>query len=142
MAALKQTPQAKIIDEEIGAYRALEAQQNAILQSRNGLISQLNENAMVKEELDKLDDETPVFKLIGPALMRQDVEEAKQNVDKRIEFIQSEISKSEAKIEKNKKQMEVHGEKVMKMQGEMQMKAKQAADEVIARQSQLEDPDE
>ena len=50
-------------------------------------------------------------------------------------------TKSEAKIEQNKQQMQKHGEKVMRLQSDMQAKAKQAADEVIAQQAQLEEPD-
>jgi prefoldin beta subunit len=91
MTAIQQSAEAKTIEEEMGAYRQIEAQQNGVLQSRNGLIAQLNENKMVKEELDKLEDEAPVYKLIGPVLMSQDLEEARQNVDKRIEFIHGEM---------------------------------------------------
>jgi prefoldin beta subunit len=45
----------------------------------------------VKEELERLDDDAPVFKLVGPVLMRQELDEAKQNVQKRIEFIKGEM---------------------------------------------------
>ena len=41
----------------------------------------------VKEELDLADESTKVFKLIGPALVTQDLSEAKGNVQKRIEYI-------------------------------------------------------
>ena len=41
----------------------------------------------VKEELDLADESTKVFKLIGPALVNQDLSEAKSNVEKRIEYI-------------------------------------------------------
>ena len=41
----------------------------------------------VKEELDLANDSTKVFKLIGPALVTQDLSEAKGNVQKRIEYI-------------------------------------------------------
>ena len=41
----------------------------------------------MKEELDLAGDETKVFKLIGPALVNQDLSEAKGNVEKRIEYI-------------------------------------------------------
>lgn len=37
----------------------------------------------------KADD--AVYKLVGPALLKQEQEEAKANVDKRIEYIQSEM---------------------------------------------------
>jgi prefoldin beta subunit len=32
-----------------------------------------------------------VFKLVGPVLLKQDVDEAKANVDKRLEFINNEL---------------------------------------------------
>jgi len=38
-----------------------------------------------------LGDDAPVFKLVGPVLMSQDLDEAKQNVTKRIEFIRGEM---------------------------------------------------
>ena len=41
----------------------------------------------VKEELDLAGEDTRVFKLIGPALVNQDLAEAKGNVEKRIEYI-------------------------------------------------------
>lgn len=34
-----------------------------------------------------------VFKLVGPALVRQDLEEARQNVDKRIGYINGELKR-------------------------------------------------
>lgn len=43
------------------------------------------------QELDLLEDDAPVFKLIGPVLMKQDLEEAKQNVAKRLELIEREM---------------------------------------------------
>ena len=43
------------------------------------------------QELDLLEDEASVFKLIGPVLMKQDLEEAKQNVAKRLELIEREM---------------------------------------------------
>ena len=46
--------------------------------ARQQLDSQLNENKMVKEVMDTLGDADNVFKLVGPALIKQDVSEAKQ----------------------------------------------------------------
>ncbi len=53
-------------------------------------MAQLNENQIVKNEFDLLDDETPIFKLIGPVLVKQESFEAKGNVEKRIEFLKKE----------------------------------------------------
>ena len=44
----------------------------------------------VAQELEKLDEDANVYKLIGPVLIKQDLVEAKSNVGKRLEFIQNE----------------------------------------------------
>lgn len=58
---------------------------------RQQLDGQLNENTSVKNELDMLKDDNEVYKLIGPVLIKQDREEAKQNVAKRMEYIVGEL---------------------------------------------------
>lgn len=42
------------------------------------------------QELSLLEGDARVFKLIGPVLVPQDLEEARANVDKRMEYIASE----------------------------------------------------
>lgn len=61
------------------------------LAQRQQLDGQLNENTAVKQELDLLKSGNDVFKLIGPVLVKQDLEEAKQNVIKRMEYIAAEL---------------------------------------------------
>ena len=61
-----------------------------IINTRQQLDSQLTENNGVKDELNFLESDANVFKMIGPVLVKQDLEEAKQNVSKRIEYISSE----------------------------------------------------
>ena len=46
---------------------------------------------MVKAEFDLLKDEDNVFKLYGRALIKTSVEDAKDNVEKRIEYINLEM---------------------------------------------------
>lgn len=58
---------------------------------RQKLDAQLNENTCVKNELDMIKGDSDVFKLIGPVLIKQDLEEAKQNVAKRMEYILAEM---------------------------------------------------
>lgn len=38
-----------------------------------------------------MDEEAKIYKLVGPVLLKQDRAEAVMNVDKRLEFIQSEM---------------------------------------------------
>lgn len=61
------------------------------VEARQQLDSQLRENQQVAKEFGKLTANNQVYKLIGPVLVKQDQVEAKSNVDKRIEFIKSEM---------------------------------------------------
>jgi hypothetical protein len=45
-----------------------------------------------------MDDDAKVFKLVGPVLMAVDFAESKQNVGKRLEFIEAEIKKIDNQI--------------------------------------------
>ena len=46
---------------------------------------------VIWQELGELSPNNEVFKLIGPVLVKQDQDEARANVDKRLEFIRSEL---------------------------------------------------
>ncbi len=61
------------------------------LEARQQLETQLQENKIVLEEFEKLDDDAKVYKQTGPVLLPQDLDEAKVNVEKRIEFITKEM---------------------------------------------------
>ncbi|KAM3399241.1 prefoldin subunit 6 [Capsicum galapagoense] len=52
---------------------------------------QLGENELVLKELDLLNEDANVYKLIGLVLVKQDMAEAKANVKKRIEYISTEL---------------------------------------------------
>lgn len=45
--------------------------------------------------MNALDEEATVYKLIGPALIKQDPVEAKSNVETRLELINTELSRLE-----------------------------------------------
>ena len=74
----------------------------------------------VKDEMDKLDSEAKVFKLIGPALVRQDAAEAKQNVEKRIGYISGEIKRQEELVADMDKKQDEEREKLQTLQTQMQ----------------------
>ena len=67
---------------------------------------QFQESSIVKDEFSKLDDESKIYKLIGPVLVPQEKEEADTNVAKRLEFITSQKSQAETKIEKLRERMQ------------------------------------
>jgi prefoldin beta subunit len=80
-------------------------QQNASAQQT--LMQQQHENDMVLAELERLEaggdgedgNGDIVFKLMGPALVRQDQEEAVATVRKRLDFIRGELGRLEAKAQ-------------------------------------------
>jgi hypothetical protein len=57
------------------------------------LAQQENENELVLSELKLLGDDSSVYKLVGPALIKQDLDEARSNVEKRLQFIGDEMYK-------------------------------------------------
>ena len=46
---------------------------------------------VILQELELLDDDANVYKLIGPVLVKQDLAEAKANVNKRLDYITAEL---------------------------------------------------
>ena len=54
------------------------------------MLSQFSENENVLQELNYLNDENSVFKSIGPVMIKQDLNEAKEIVKNRLEYIASE----------------------------------------------------
>ena len=64
---------------------------NALIPKRATLMAQVSENEMVKKEFDLLEDESKIYKLNGPFLVKQDVVEAKSTVTSRLKHFQSEL---------------------------------------------------
>nr|XP_002128134.1 prefoldin subunit 6-like [Ciona intestinalis] len=91
-----------------------EIQKSAELQKK--LDSQLNQNTVVKDELEFLEPESNVYKLTGPVLVKQDLGEAKGTVSKRIEYISAEIKRQETLVADLEKQLNKHKESVSKIQ--------------------------
>lgn len=116
------------MQEVTDEFKKLQKDINKADSKRSQLDSQLNENTLVKTEMDLLSDTDTVYKLIGPALIRQDPEEAKSSVDKRIEYITGEMKRQESTIERLKGEAKTKEEKLNElMQQYQQMMVKMAA---------------
>eukprot|EP00894_Picocystis_sp_ML_P002290 jgi/Pico_ML_1/52807/g3461.t1 len=83
------------LEEKIGAFRGVQKEAQSCFERRQKYSQQLNESEMVLKELELLDDEANVYKLVGPALIKQDLVEAKSNVSKRVEYIKNEMNRIE-----------------------------------------------
>nr|CAD7198285.1 unnamed protein product [Timema douglasi] len=90
------------------------------LTQRQQLDGQLNENTAVKQELDLLKSGGEVYKLIGPVLVKQDLEEAKQNVTKRMDYIRSELKRTDDLLSGLDKKQDAHREAISKLQQQYQ----------------------
>nr|XP_033341651.1 prefoldin subunit 6 [Megalopta genalis] len=103
-----------LFKSEVDKYKQVQKDYHKALSQRQQLDGQLNENIAVKKELDLLKTDNDVFKLIGPVLIKQDLEEAKQNVSKRMEYISSELKRVEELIVTLDKKQDTHREALEK----------------------------
>merc|ERR1712242_591339 len=106
----------KQFQDSATSLQTVQREYSKMLSDRQTLDSQLNENRQVKEELDLADDSTKVFKLIGPALVSQDVSEAKGNVQKRIEYISGEMKRKDDQLASMDKKQDEAREKMQEIQ--------------------------
>ncbi|CAG8653016.1 16144_t:CDS:2 [Funneliformis caledonium] len=72
-------------------YQRLQKELSDAIEARQRLDSQLQENEVVQKEFKLLKDDANIFKLIGPVLVKQDKSEATTNVNKRLDYIRSEM---------------------------------------------------
>eukprot|EP01121_Diplochlamys_sp_Union-15-3_P018647 TRINITY_DN6841_c0_g1_i1.p1 TRINITY_DN6841_c0_g1~~TRINITY_DN6841_c0_g1_i1.p1 ORF type:complete len:126 (+),score=31.50 TRINITY_DN6841_c0_g1_i1:74-451(+) len=82
-----------VLQDEAKIYSSLQEELQKLQTSKQKLMSQLSENEQVKKEMDLLPSDAIVYKLIGPTLLKQETDSAKQNVFKRIDFITAEIKR-------------------------------------------------
>lgn len=118
------------IDDEIANFRDVQEQ---LQRTRNDLqlvMQQLTENEMVKQELALLDSSTNVYKMVGPVLIKNSLEDANETVSKRLEFINGEKKRLEAKNTELEQRGTEIAAKVQQMQASLQQKTAAAVSEI------------
>merc|ERR1719331_1320764 len=88
--------------------------------SRMSLVAQQQETQLVKEEFENLEDGAVVYKLVGPVMVKQNVDDAKGNVEKRLEYIVGELDRSNKLIESQEKELQEKQQHLIKMQQAIQ----------------------
>ncbi|EMR11819.1 hypothetical protein PNEG_00244 [Pneumocystis murina B123] len=83
------------------------------------LNSQLQENKLVQKEFSILENEAVIYKLTGPVLVKQEKSEAILNVEKRLEYIETEIKRLETQIKKHNKTLEEQKLDITKLQNQL-----------------------
>ena len=85
---------ANAVDAEIASYRSMQEEIQNLRSDQQKLMQQQSENEMVKQELELLDStesSAQVYKLVGPVLMKNELSDAKQTVEQRLELITGEM---------------------------------------------------
>ncbi len=86
---------ANAVDAEIASFRTLQEELQKLRSDQQLLMQQQSENEMVKQELDFIDENdsgnSQVYKLVGPVLMKNELSDAKQTVEQRLELITGEL---------------------------------------------------
>ncbi|KAL9178385.1 hypothetical protein ACHAXT_000032 [Thalassiosira profunda] len=124
---------ASAVDEKVREFRELQEEINGLRSDLGTLMAQRNENEMVKQELDVCDKEASaggdvtVYKQVGPVLMKNDLDEARETIEKRLEFITGEIKKTEGIVAKKDEQQEKLAMTIQEMQSALQKAAVEAA---------------
>ncbi|CAM4613524.1 hypothetical protein PO909_006808 [Leuciscus waleckii] len=116
----------KKLQSELEKYQQLQKDVSKSMSARQKLEAQLTENNIVKEELALLDCQNTVYKLIGPVLVKQDLDEAKATVGKRLEYINGEIQRYETLLKEMEKKSDQHREVLSSLQQEYQRAQGQA----------------
>ena len=84
----------KKIDESAQEIRKIEQEYQKVVQGKRQMTEKKNENEMVMQEFNLItEDDSTVYKLVGPILAKQDLDEAKTNVKTRLDYIQKEIDR-------------------------------------------------
>lgn len=110
----------KQFQQELDAYKQCQKEVNQLTGMRQQLDGQLNENAIVKEELSLLKPSGEVYKMVGPILLRQDHTEAKENIDKRMSYIKKELQRIDDRIHSLESKQDEHRDKLTKLQQQFQ----------------------
>lgn len=97
------------LQHQLGQYQQIRQQYQEIALQRRRLESQLSEAKVASEELDKLQDEDVVYKGVGNLLVKVAKDEAKSDLEEKIETLELRIKvhqRQETKIVNRMKEME------------------------------------
>ncbi|CAL5346308.1 unnamed protein product [Camellia sinensis] len=89
-------------------------------QVRKKYTIQLGENELVLKELNLLNEDANVYKLIGPVLVKQDLAEANANVRKRIDYISAELKRLDATLQDLEEKQNSKKDAILKLQQRIQ----------------------
>eukprot|EP00238_Polyblepharides_amylifera_P009647 CAMPEP_0196578914 /NCGR_PEP_ID=MMETSP1081-20130531/12692_1 /TAXON_ID=36882 /ORGANISM="Pyramimonas amylifera, Strain CCMP720" /LENGTH=129 /DNA_ID=CAMNT_0041898303 /DNA_START=41 /DNA_END=430 /DNA_ORIENTATION=+ len=108
-------------------YRNLQKDMSTNVEAKSQFMQQQQENQMVMKELEVLEEDSNVYKLIGPLLIKQDLVEAKSNVGKRLEYIGNEMKRQDSAMKSLENRDKELQEEILRLQTKMQTLQSKAA---------------
>lgn len=73
-------------------------QLRSLIEQKQKLDSQVNEIMMAKEEVDLLEGDAVIYKLVGPLMVPQDLKEVKETMKGRLNYLNEKIDYFEKEI--------------------------------------------
>eukprot|EP00802_Teleaulax_amphioxeia_P017038 Tamp_17180.p2 GENE.Tamp_17180~~Tamp_17180.p2 ORF type:complete len:133 (-),score=58.88 Tamp_17180:918-1316(-) len=117
----------KRMEDEIKAFQSMQKEHTKMGQAFSKLMAQHNENEMVLKELKFLDDSSKVYKLVGPVLLSQDLDEAKTTVEKRLQYIGDEMKRTQNHLNDLESRCEEKKSKIQQLQMQLRKGQQQGA---------------
>ncbi|PTU17456.1 hypothetical protein P175DRAFT_0504748 [Aspergillus ochraceoroseus IBT 24754] len=108
-------------------FQALQTELDGLVEARQKLESQQQENKSVQKEFTSLDDDANIYKLVGPVLLKQDKSEAMMSVNGRLEFIEKEVQRIEGQIQENQDKSDKKRTEIVQFQSQVQQAAAASA---------------
>merc|ERR1712085_35028 len=126
MPTEKEGPQQRF-EKELEKFKALQEVLQKAYETRMGLVAQQQETQLVKAEFDTLEEDATIYKLVGPVMVKQEVDVASSNVEKRLEYIDAELERSNKLIADQEADMAEKQQALQKIQQDAQAVAPASA---------------
>lgn len=89
--------------QQLEAIKSQE-QLRSLIEQKQKIDSQVNEILMAKEEVDLLEDDAVIYKLIGPLMVPQELKEVKETIAGRLKFLNDKIEYFEKELKSKSSQ--------------------------------------
>lgn len=101
---------------EAKTHQKLDEEVKALLAPKQRYLTQIAENEAVAEELGLCEETSGVYKLVGPALIKQEKNMAVDTVRQRLEFMHAKVKELDQQIEAKVDALQKSKQKFMQLQ--------------------------
>ena len=130
----KQAEIQRKLEADVIEIKKIEAEYAKVYSAKQSLVEKKSENEMVLAEFNLMSPDAAVYKLVGPVLAKQDVQESKTNVEKRIEYITKEIERMDKLETDFQSKVEERRNNIQKLQEDMRKEIMKEQQNLAAQQ--------